>query len=84
MKSIYSRIVPEAMASSVNSTMKGKKAAPARPATRTPVTPNAAAAGFKPVAAEPHNNDINWKLTTMEMTRKNQAILRDGSKVSWR
>lgn len=85
MKSIYARVVPEAMASSVNSTLKGKKAA--APAVKKlaaagkPVTP---VAGFKPVSAEPSTWDIDYGRTQQSMLRENRAILKDGSKVSWK
>lgn len=85
MKSIYARIVPESMASSVNSTLKGKKAAPA--AARKPALNGgkltAPAAGFKPVSAEPPTWDIDYGRTSQAMLRDNQAVLRSGAKVTW-
>lgn len=85
MKSIYSRVVPEAMASAVTSTMRGKKAAaPAKKPGAGGGTVVAPIAGFKPVAKEPGTWEINYSLTTQAMLRENRAVLKDGSKVAWK
>jgi hypothetical protein len=86
MTSIYKRIVPEAMASAVRSTMKGARATtttttrkPGTPASRTVV-----AEGFKPVVNEPGSWDVDYNRTTRAMLSENRAILKDGTKVAWR
>ena len=85
MKSIYARVVPEAMASSVNATMKGKKAAAAtvtRPA-GTGAPAKTAASGFKVIGKDPGNN-VDYGRTTKAMVAQDMYILKDGSKVIWR
>ena len=84
MKSIYTRITPEAMASSVNSTMKGKKAVATTQARKPATAAKPPAAGFKPISGEPSTWDIDMRQTTRAMIQENRAIMKDGSKVSWR
>lgn len=88
METIYRRIVPEAVASAVSSTMRGKAAGtqqkpqapqqkPGSPAARAPE-------GFTPVAKEPGTWEIDYGRTSQAMLRQNQAVLKDGKKVAWR
>lgn len=84
MKSIYVRVVPEAMASAVNSTMRHSKTAPvvAKTATARPGVTAAPANGFKPVASIPQN--IDWGRTSKQMVQEDRYILTDGSRVQVR
>jgi hypothetical protein len=84
MKSIYSRVVPEAMASAVNSTMRHSKTTPvvAKTATTRPGATAAPANGFKPVASIPQN--IDWGRTSKQMVQEDRYILTDGSRVQVR
>ena len=90
IKSIYTRIVPETMASAVNSTMRGKKAAtPAAtpkpaPQLKTATAQQPPAKGFKFVSGEPNSFDINYSYTDKQMLSQNRAILKDGTRVQWR
>ena len=84
MKSIYVRVVPEAMASAVNSTMRHSKAAPVttKTATARPGATAAPANGFKPVTSIPQN--IDWGRTSKQMVQEDRYILTDGSRVQVR
>ena len=94
MKSIYSRVIPDAMASAVASTLKGARAA-APPGARggqfqkqngveRPQNVQQAADGFKPVAAEPDTWDIDFTRTPASMISQNRAFLKDGKRVQWK
>lgn len=90
--SIYRRVIPDAMASSVASTMKAARKPAA--AAQTPGTKPAAAAkptgggeaggAFKPVAAEPSTWDIDYNRTSTAMLKENKAFLKSGARVSWK
>ena len=91
IKSIYTRVVPEAMASSVASTLKGAR----KPAAGAPPVPKKEAAGapangtqaagtFKPVAAEPSTWEIDYNRTSTSMLRENRAFLKSGARVQWK
>lgn len=85
MESIYRRIIPEAMASAVASTLKGQRAGTGTPVKRTPSgTPLKAADGFSPVAQEPDTWAVDFNRTSQAMLRENKAVLKDGKKVVWR
>lgn len=87
MTSIYRRVVPEAMTSAVASTLKRQGATGVtRPGEKRPpasgqTTP---AEGFALVASEPATYDVDYGRTTQAMIRANQAILKNGKKVTWR
>jgi hypothetical protein len=84
MKSIYTRVVPEAMASAVSSTMRHSKAAPVttKTAVARPGATVAPANGFKPVTSIPQN--IDWSRTSKQMVQEDRYILTDGSRVQVR
>ena len=86
MKSIYVRVVPEAMASAVNSTMRHAKPAPVvkQTAVSRPGSSAAPVNGFKPVATEPDTYKIDYGRTTKAMLQENRAILTDGARVQWK
>lgn len=87
IKSIYQRAIPEAIASAVNSTLRGKKAAPVNNQQNgVKKSPNDATqpAGFIPLAKEPETYQIDYSRTTATMITNNQAVMKDGKKVSWR
>lgn len=84
MKSIYARVVPEAMATSVKATMKGKAAVAAKKTVAAGGKAIVPAAGFKLVAKEPDTWDIDYVRTGAPMLRENRAVLKDGSKVAWK
>jgi hypothetical protein len=50
------------------------------PAAQTRTAPEA---GFKRVNAMPHMNTVNSRATNADMWKKKQAVLKDGTKVSW-
>lgn len=89
MTSIYSRVVPEAMASAVSATMKSARR-PAASANGQPAKPKPAgvagapaADGFKRMANMPPPYEIDYTRTSPSMISGNKAVLRDGKKVSW-
>ena len=90
MTAIYRRVVPEAMASAVNSTLRGSRKPAATTNGAQPKKPVAAGAAqqangdWKPVSAEPGTWDIDMNRTNTAMLQQNRAILRDGRRVSWR
>lgn len=91
VKSVFDRCIPEAMAAAVNAAMRGKKAPSGQPPGQTPRQPERngggngqAPAGFVPIGKEPGTWDVDYSRTSAGMLAKNQAILRDGRKVSWR
>ena len=88
IRSIYQRVVPEAIASSVASTLKGSRKAPVgqepKKEAARPGTPPPAAEGFKPVASEPSSWDIDYNRTSTSMLNENRAVLKSGAKVTWK
>lgn len=86
IKSVYQRVWPEAMASAVASTMKGKPGPKSgTQQTKTaPVSATRVGEGFALVSKEPAAIEINWNLTTKAMISKNQAVTTSGKKVQWR
>lgn len=87
MTSIYKRIVPEAMASAVQRTLRGKAPGPGIPrgtSQKPGATPVAAAAGFTMLSKEADTWQIDYGRTSPAMLRENRAILKDGKKVQWR
>lgn len=85
MGSIYRRVIPEAITSAVSSTMKGSKPAAKKPAVNGAAkTTIKAAEGFTVVAKEPDTYQIDYGRTDTSMLRNNQAVLKDGKKVTWR
>jgi hypothetical protein len=87
MASIDKRVVPEAVNYAVSRTLR----TPGRPVAvaHTPGTRPAAAKpvnGFKFVGSEPPTSEVRFGagFTTPQMIMRNQAILKDGTKVQWR
>ncbi len=93
MASIYRKVVPEAAASAVRSTLKSAPArttaTTTRPAAQTQQRQQQAVATdqsgtFKPIGKEPGTWDIDYDRTSPAMLAKNRAVLIDGRKVEWR
>jgi len=90
MKSIYARVVPEAMQSAVASTLRGAKK-PAvngqRPVVKAVANgqqQNGGGSAYAPVAKEPSTWDIDFNRTNQGMLMGNKAILKDGRRVTWK
>ena len=95
LNTVYQRVIPNAVKSAVDSTMRhkaaGKTGTTAQAANRmggalprTEKTGSSAPAGFTPVAKMPGPYEIDYNRTSKQMIEKNQAVLTNGKKVAWR
>jgi signal recognition particle subunit SEC65 len=86
MKSLYARVIPDAMSEAVNKTLRSARPTGGKAPLKRAATPGqkrAANEGFKPVPEEPGSYDIDYGRTPDWMVKQNRAILNDGRRVSW-